>query len=150
MASAIEPGLIKCFAIAPGGARIELARYRNGGEVSAGGSPDGVLANKTADTHLFQNVGGPVMTTGWKFMTTLTMDSADGLDASDATISIPITRDDGVVAYLNATDLVYTTDYPAATIAGVELPIGAGYTIPNGERYKFGGGPIVIAIEDDS
>lgn len=150
MASAIEPGTIKLFAIAPGGARIELASYRNGGEVSAGGSPDGVLANKTADTHLFQNIGGPVMSTGWKFMGTITLDSADGLDASDATISIPLTRDDGVVRYLNATDLVYTTDYPAGTIASVEIPIGSGYSIPNGERWKFGGGPIVIAIEDDT
>jgi hypothetical protein len=150
MASATEPGLLRLYAIAPGGQKIQLATYRNGGSISAGGSPDNVLANPTADKHLFQGVGGPIMSTGWVLAMSLTADAADGYDASDSFISIPLTRDDGVTRFLNSTDLGYTVDLPAATPANIELPIGAGFTIPNAERWKFGGGPIVISVEDDT
>lgn len=150
MVSANEPGTIRLYAVTPDRRRIMIGSFRNGGPVSAGGSPDAVLANLTADKQLFQPVGGPVMTTGWIFQATLAIDATDGLDASDAVISIPLTEDNGVVRFLNSTDLAYATDYPAATPASVELAIGAGFTIPAGSRFKFGGGPIVISIEDDT
>jgi len=150
MASAIEPGLLRLYAVNPARQRLLIGSFRNGGPVSAGNSPDGVLANLTADKQLFQPVGGPVMSTGWTLQVTLAMDASDGLDASDSVISIPITEDNGVVRFVNATDLGYTTDYPASTPASVELALGAGFTIPAGSRFKFGGGPIVISVEDDT
>ena len=150
MASVTEPGVVRLYAVAPNGQKSQVATYRNGEAVSAGGSPDGVLANKTADKQLFQPRAGPVMSTGWTFAATFTLDATDGIDASDCVISIPITRDDGVVRYLNATDLGFTVDLPAATPAGVELPLGTGFTIPNNTRFQFGGGIIVISIEDDT
>lgn len=150
MASVTEPGVLRLYAVTPQNQEIEVASFRNGGPVSAGGSPDGVLANLTADKQLFQGIGGPTMTTGWKFRVKIILDAADGIDASDCVFSIPIISDDGVIRYLDATDLGFTTDLPAASPASVPLPLGDGYTIPSGTRYKFGGGPIVISVEDDT
>lgn len=150
MASANEPGLLRLYAVNPGRQRILIGSFRNGGPVSAGNSPDGVLANLTADKQLFQPVGGPVMTTGWTLQPTIALDASDGIDASDCVISIPLTEDNGVVRFINPADLGFTADFPASTPASVELPIGTGFTIPAGSRFKFGGGPIVISIEDDT
>jgi len=150
MASATIAGTLRLYAITPAKERIQVATYRNGQAISAGGSPDGVLANLTADKQLFQPVGGPVMTTGWVLAATIAIDATDGMDASDAVFNIPITEDTGVPRFLSTTDLGYTVDLPAATPADVEVPLGAGFTIPAGSRFKFGGGPIVISVENDT
>lgn len=150
MASVTEPANLKIFAIAPDGSRTQVFQARNGGPVSAGGSPDGVLANLTIDKQVQVGVGGPVMTTGWSIALEATLDASDGIDESDCVISIPITQSNGVVRFLNSDDLGFTADLPASTPASVPLPIGSGFTIPAGSRFKFGGGPIVISLEDDT
>lgn len=150
MASATEAGTIRVYAVEPNGHRHLVYQARNGGAISAGGSPDGVLANKTVDTQVFWPKKQPVMSGGWKVMVTLAMDAADGLDASDSYIEIPISIKGAGVRHLNASDLSYTTDLPASTPASVETPIGTGYTIPNGELAVIGGAHCVISIEDDT
>lgn len=151
MASATENGELRIYAVSPEGQRILTHRYRNGGAISAGGSPDGVLANKTQDKWVFiPKADYPVLTGGWKVQLFIVLDASDGLDASDSYIEIPLTIRGGGIKYLNATDLGYTTDYPANSPAGVELPLGAGYTIPDGQEAKIGGDHGVISIEDDT
>ena len=151
MASVTEAGILRLYATEPNGRKHLVWQGRNGGVVSAGGSPDGVLANKTADKWIFlPRIESPVLYGGWKVQLTLEMDASDGLDASDAFISIPISVKGAGVRELTASDLGYSTDIPASTPAGIEVPIGAGYTIPNGEAVKIGGGPMAISIEDDT
>lgn len=150
MASANEPGSIMVVAINPLGQEIPVLKYRSDSPIAAGKSPDGALANLTADKWLYARMGGPVLSTGWKVGLRFKMDAADGLDASDCVIQIPLTYDDGSQTNINATDLGFSTDLPAATPAGVWLPLGTDYTVPAGTRLKIGGGPIVISIEDDT
>lgn len=150
MASATQAGILKIYAVSPMGKQYMTHQYRNGGAVSAGGSPDGVLANKTADKWVFFPLSNIVMSGGWKVQVTLTMDTADGCDASDAVIQLPLTFKGEGVRYLTSADLGYTVDIPAATAAGVPLPIGSGYTIPNGQFARNGGAVGVISIENDA
>lgn len=151
MVSANEPGVIRIYAVSPEGQKIKTHEYRSDGPINAGKSPDGVLANLTADKHLYMpKFDGVVLTGGWKVVLGFTFDAADGLDVSDGFIQIPLTVQNGGVKYLNATDLGNTTDIPAATPAGAEIQLGAGYTIPNGQRVKIGGGSAVISVEDDT
>jgi len=151
MASATESGQLKVYAISPEGQRILTHQYFNGGSISAGGSPDGVLANLTADKHVFINKNDSVVLTGgWKVALTLTMDASDGLDASDGRMALPITIRGSGVKLLSLTDIGFTTDYPASTPASLELPLGAGYTIPDGQFVKIGGATGYISIEDDT
>ena len=150
MASATAPGTIRVYAVSPDGKKYMTHSYRNGGAVSAGGSPSGVLANKTADKWVFFPLSNVVLSGGWKVQMTLEMEAADGLDASDAYIELPITFKGEGVRTLNATNLGYTVDIPAATAASIEVPIGSGYSIPDGKFAKIGGSVGVISIEDDT
>ena len=90
------------------------------------------------------------MSGGWKVRVLASLDAADGVDASDCVIQIPLTHDDGTIRTISASDLVFTTDLPAGTLAGNWIELGTGYTIPDGVRAKIGGGPIVISLEDDT
>jgi hypothetical protein len=150
MSSANEPGQLYIVAISPQGQELVVASQRSDGPINAGKSPDGVLANLTIDKWMNLPRGGPVLSGGWKVGIRFKMDAVDGLDASDCVIQIPLTFDDGSTRTLNATDLGFTVDIPAATPAGVMLPLGTDYTIPNGLRAKIGGGPVVVSIEDDT
>jgi hypothetical protein len=150
MASAPAKGKIFLYATSPNGHKNVAFTFTSTGAVGAGGSPDGVLANKTAD----KQVNLPrnekfILTGGWKVQLGFELDAADGMDASDATIQIPLSVKGAGVRTLTAADLGYTVDYPAATPAN-EVCLGDGYTIPNGEVCAIGGGPCVIAIEDDA
>jgi len=151
MASATQAGVLRIYAISPSGQRVLTHQYRNGGAISAGGSPDGVLANKTADKWVYvPKNNSVVLTGGWKVAMTIELDASDGLDASDATIQFPITVRGAGVRYLTSADFGYTTDLPASTPASVEIPLGAGYTIPNGQAVKVGGAVGAISIENDT
>lgn len=150
MASATAPGEIKLVAVAPNGQEIEVHRNNTEGPIAAGGSPDGTLANLTADKQLFLPRGGPVLTTGWKVGLRLMLSSADGIDASDCTVHIPLTRDDGSTKIITAADLGFDTDFPASTPADQWLSCGSDYSIPAGTRWKIGGGNVVVAIENDT
>ncbi len=150
MASLNEPGNVKVVAITPEGQEIAILEYRSDSPINAGKSPDGVLANLTIDKWMYAKRAGPVLKDGWKVGIRFKLDASDGLDVSDGVIQVPITRDDGGVKTLNATDFGNTTDIPAATVAGTWIALGTDYAIPNGTRYQIGGGPIVISIEDDT
>lgn len=150
MASATAPGVVRVYATEPNGHKHLVYQFKNGGAVSAGGSPDGVLANKTIDTQLFIAKKRPILQGGWKVQLTLALTTADGLDASDSYIELPLSIRGAGVRHLTSADLGYTVDFPAASPASVELPIGAGYTVPNGEEAMIGGAHCVISVEDDA
>lgn len=151
MASANEPGVLKIFAESPEGQRFLTHRYRSDSPINAGKSPDGVLANLTIDKWQFvPEYTGVTLTGGWKVILNFTLDAADGIDASDCVINLPLTIRGGGVRQLNATDLGFTTDLPASTVAAQPIDLGTGYTIPNGQSCHIGGGAGVISIEDDT
>jgi len=151
MASANCGGTLKIYAVSPSGQRILTHQYENGGVISAGGSPDGVPASKTADLMLYMNrYDGITLTGGWKVVLTVTLKTSDGLDASDSWINLPISVRGAGVQTLTSSELAYSVDYPASSPISVELPIGAGYTIPNGQEVRIGGAPAMISIENDS
>jgi len=147
MASENEPGVIKIVAERSGEQKI-LLQHRSDSEINAGGSPDGVLANKTIDKqmkipkHPLKLRGGDVIRVFFK------ADATDGLDASDCVIKIPF-WEDGTYRPLTATDIGFTSDITAP--AGQWVELGTGYTIPsNVQVAEFGGGAIVVSIEDDT
>lgn len=151
MASVTEAGEIRIVAESPEGHQITTHRYRSDGFINAGGAPDGVLANKTRDKWAFiPKNDSVILSGGWKVRLYFKFDSADGLDASDCVIQIPLTVKGGGIRYLNASDLGFTNDIPASTPAGQWIELGTGYTVPNGEFVKIGGDYGVIAIEDDT
>jgi len=150
MASVTSPGINRVYAVEPNGHKHLVYQYSNTGAISAGGSPDGVLANKTIDTQVPVAKKKPVLSGGWKVFMTHELVTTDGLDASDSTIEFPLSIQGAGVRHVTAAMLGYTVDYPAACPAGVELPLGAGYTLPNGEMAVLGGAQAVISVEDDA
>jgi len=151
MASGNEPGQIKIVAEKAGSGKTRILwSGRSDGAVNAGHSPDGVLANLTADKQLFIPYSGPQLTGGDIIRVYTKLDASDGLDASDAVWVIPITED-GVRKELNTSDFGYTTDFPASTPADQWLELGTGYTIPSSiQSARFGNGQIVLNVEDDT
>ena len=150
MASANAPGVIRVVAERNDGLQKVAYQVRSDSAIAAGSSPDGILANKTADKQLFMPYLSPTMKGGDKVHLFFKIDAADGLDASDCVIQIPF-WEDGNQKQLNATDLGFTTDIPAATPAGYWIELGAGYTIPtNVGSARLGNGQAVISIENDT
>lgn len=150
MASAPEAGILRVYATSPTGQKFQTHQFYNGAAISAGSSPDGVLANLTADKWLFIPKSNVVLSGGWKVQLTIEMAAADGLDASDCVVYLPLTVKGEGVRMLTTANLAFTVDVPAATAADVEIPLGAGYTIPQGKFAKIGGAKGVISIEDDT
>ena len=154
MASAPRPGQLRIIAEDPQGNQYICHTAYSLGAIAAGGSPDGVLANKTADKQVKLPLAGPVLQGGWILRLLMKMDSADGLDASDATIAIAITESNGAERALSSTQIGYTVDFPAATPASQWIELGTGYTVPNNANMRVGSAsgytPTVIAIEDDT
>lgn len=154
MASANEPGEIRIVAEDIMGNQYICYKFRTDSAVNAGASPDGVLANATVDKQVKVGLSGPTAMGGWKIRMFLKMDAADGIDASDCVIQIPITEDNGTQRVLNASDFGFSTDLPASSPASSLLELGTGYTVPEGARIKVGSAdktvPIVISIEDDT
>lgn len=150
MASANEPALIEIRVERAGLGEKILFRDRSDGPVNAGKSPDGVLANLTIDKQLYTGYSGPILKAGDVIRIYAKFDAADGIDVSDGVYRIPY-WENGSFKPLNATDLGITTDLPAGTLAGNWVALGAGYTLPsNVINARFGNGPIVISIEDDT
>lgn len=150
MGSANEPADLRVVAEEPAGDQHVVFKFRSDGPVNAGKSPDGVLANLTIDKHMKVGMGGPVLTGGWKVRVLANLDAADGIDASDCVVMIPVTHSDGSTNQLSASDIGFSTDFPAASPASQWLELGTGYTVPDGQRLRLGGGPIVISLEDDT
>ncbi len=150
MASVTEPGILRVYAVSPTGQRFQTHMFQNGGAISAGGSPDGVLANVTEDKHMFIPKSALKLYGGWKVVLTLEMAAADGLSYADSRIQLPITVKGEGVQWLTVAKLAWTVDIAAATAADIEVQLGKGYEIPLGKVAKIGGAKGVISIEDDT
>jgi len=154
MASANEPGEIRVIVEDVMGNQSVCYKFRSDSAINAGKSPDGVLANLTVDKQVKVGLAGPIATGGSKIRLFAKLDAADGIDASDCVIQVPITEDNGTQRVLNGTDFGFTVDLPAATPADNLIELGTGYTILQGARCRVGSAdktvPIVISIEDDT
>lgn len=150
MASANFPGLIEVRVERSGMGEKPVITERSDGPINAGKSPDGVLANLTADKQMFIPFVGPVLRAGDIIRLYFKPDSADGSDVSDCVFQIPY-WEDGIKKTLNASKLGITTDIPAGTLADRWVEYGTGYTIPsNVKSARLGNGRIVISIENDT
>lgn len=118
-------------------------------QTGPGGSPDGVQATVKDNELPFMPTNNFVLKGGDKLVLKTVLKVSDGLDASDAVINVPIRRN-GNLEYLAAADFGFTTDFPASTPANVELQLGAGYTVPEGDTIQVGGGKYFISIENDA
>lgn len=152
MASANEPGELTLAIITPTGQRQVVWRGRSDSAVNAGKSPDGVLANLTADKQVFLQQGGYIGQPGDVVQVFFKPDATDGLDVSDGVYQVPAVIKDRYgnrsTRTLNATDLGITVDL--TPIAARETALGAGYTIPDGTMLQLGGGLLVLSVEDDT
>ena len=135
------------YAVAPDGKKKRLFSGVNE-QTGPGGSPDGVQATVKANELPFMPVQPTVLHGGSKLVIYGTMTAADGADASDAVMNVPIHRN-GNLEWLSVADFGYTTDLPAASLASVEHQLGAGYTIPQGDKVQLGGGNFFISWEND-
>jgi hypothetical protein len=139
---------IRIYAVAPSGKKERLFQGVNE-QTGPGGSPDGVQATVKDNElpymppHPFRMKGGD------KLVVYGVMKTADGADASDSVMNIPILRN-GALEYLSTTDIVYTTDLPAASVANVEQQLGTGYTVPESDQIQLGGGKYFISWENDA
>jgi len=152
MASANEPGVIRIVFEDPQGNQTIVWEGRSDGPINAGKSPDGALANLTADKQLVIPMALPIANEDWKIRMFFSSDAVDGLDASDCIFLVPITEDNGLERQLNTTDFGFSTDVTLPATSFIEL--GTGFTILAGKRTRFGSASLtttaVISIEDDT
>lgn len=118
-------------------------------QTGPGGSPDGVQATVKDNELPFMPTNNFVLKGGDKLLLKVYLKTADGIDASDCVINVPIRRN-GNLEYLSAADFGFITDYPASTPASVELALGSGYTVPEGDQIQLGGGKFFISVENDT
>lgn len=150
MASGQAPGAkIRIYGVTPTRSKNILFQGVNE-QTGPGGSPDGVQATvKANELPVMQVQKKMVLKGGDKLYLTVEQTTADGLDASDCVFNIPIVRN-GNVEYLSRSDFGFSTDYPASSPADTELPMGAGYTVPEGDNIILGGGTYFISVENDA
>lgn len=139
---------VKVYGVSPEGKKSRLFQGVNE-QTGPGGSPDGAQATVKANELPTMPVNPTVLRGGDKIIIFATLTTADGLDASDCVFNVPIIRN-GALEYLDRTDLGFTTDYPASTPADVELQLGSGYTVPEGDSVQVGGGTYFISVENDT
>jgi len=159
MTSANEPALLKCVVEDAVGNQFVAWRQRSDGAINAGKSPDGVLANLTIDKQVKLGMSGPIAKGGSKIRLFATLDAADGIDASDCVVQIAVTEvtPDGrpiSERQLSASEIQFSTDLPAATVAGALVELGKGFTVPDGVYMRVGSAsfstPTVVSLEDDT
>ena len=139
---------IRIYAQSPSGDRKRL--FQGVVEQCApGGSPDGVQANVADNTLPYMKPHPFVLKGGDKLVVCGVMRTADGADASDSVMNIPILRNGGS-EYLTREDIGYTVDLPAASVVDIEHQLGEGYTVPEGDQIQLGGGKYFISWEDDT
>ena len=139
---------IRIYAVSPNGDRKRLFQGVNE-QTGPGGSPDGAQATVKDNELPFMPVQPFAMKGGDKLVVYGLMKTADGADASDSILNIPIMRN-GRLEYLSRADVGYTTDLPASSVADVEHQLGAGYTVPEGDTIMLGGGKYFMSWEDDA
>ena len=139
---------IRIYAKDPAGNEVKLFQGVNE-QTGPGGSPDGAQPTVKDNELPFMPVHPFKLKGGDKLVVKAVLKVADGLDASDSVFNIPIRRNGGA-EMLSIADVGYTTDYPASTPANVELPLGSGYTVPEGDVIQLGGGKYFISVENDT
>lgn len=148
MASApLAASLVKLYAVSPEGHRHLIAQGVTE-YWGPGGSPDAVIAN-TPEKWAYVPLSPLVLTTGWKVMLSCILGSADGMDVSDGAWQVPVTIRGVGLRHLTVTDLG-GADLAAATTVAVEHDLGTGYTVPDGQQLKIGGGKIWVSAENDT
>lgn len=115
-----------------------------------GGSPDGAIATVKDNELPFMPLSPVIAVGGDKIVVTGEMTATDGADASDSVVLLPCRVIGKGQRNLTTASLGYTVDYPAASPASVELPLGAGYTVPNGEQIQVGGAKFFMSWENDA
>jgi len=140
--------LIRVYGVAPSGKKTPLFQGVNE-QTGPAGSPDGVQATVKDNELPFMPLVPASLQGGDKLQVFVILKTADGIDASDCIFNIPIRRN-GALEYLSTADLSFTTDYPASSPVDVELQLGAGYTVPQGDVVQLGGGKYFISVEDDA
>ena len=150
MASAQLPGaILRIYVKRANGDAIKVFEGQN--EITGpGGSPDGAIATVKDNELPYMPLAGTVARGGDKIVVTGEMTAADGADASDSKFIIPVKVLGKGQRNLSTASVGYTVDIPAATAADVELPLGAGYTVPNGEQIQVGGAKFFMSWEDDA
>ena len=139
---------IRIYAVSPSGNKKRLFQGVNE-QTGPAGSPDGVQATVKDNELPYMPVHPFVLTGGDKLTIFGVLKTADGADASDSVINIPILRNGGL-EYLSADDIGYSTDLPASSVAGVEHQLGTGYLVPQGDIVQVGGGKYFISWENDA
>ncbi|MBR9702595.1 hypothetical protein GOV10_01035 [Candidatus Woesearchaeota archaeon] len=139
---------IKVYAVSPSGDKRKLFQGVNE-QTGPGGSPDGAQATVKDNELPYMPAQPFVLKGGDKLVVFGIMKTADGADASDSVFNIPILRNGGL-EYLSIADIGYSTDLPASSVANVEHQLGAGYTVPEGDKIQLGGGKYFISWEDDT
>jgi hypothetical protein len=133
----------------PNGDRKKLFQGINE-QTGPGGSPDGVQATVKDNELPYMPLSSFACPSGSKIIVQVKLSAADGADASDSVINIPVRDQSGNQVYLNRTDISYTADFPASSPASVWLDCGAGYTVPDSTVMFLGGGKYFISVEDDA
>jgi hypothetical protein len=139
---------IRIYAVSPGGDRKRLFQGINE-QTGPGGSPDGAQATVKDNELPYMPVNPFVLKGGDKLIVYGVMKTADGADASDSIFNIPIMRN-GALEFLSRADVGYTTDLPASSVVDVEHQLGAGYTVPEGDKIQLGGAKYFISWENDA
>lgn len=137
------------YAEAPNGDRKKVFAGVNE-QTGPGGSPDGVQATVKDNELPFMPVNSFAIPSGWKIILATKLKAADGADASDAVVNVPVRDQTGAQRYLTVTDFGYTTDLPAATPASIVIDLGSGYTVPDGQTLFVGGGKYFVSLENDA
>lgn len=138
----------RLYAVRPDGRKFRLFSASNN-VTGPGGSPDGVQATVKANELPEMGVNSLVMSAGTKIVPYVELTASDGMDASDSIWSVPILRN-GSPDYLESADLGITVDLPAAFPVSREVPVGSGYTIPDGDSIQVGGATYFISSENDT
>lgn len=137
------------YAESPSGNRKKVFEGVNE-QTGPGGSPDGAQATVKDNELPFMPLSRIPVPGGAKLILSIKLGTADGLDASDSVINVPVRDNSGNTRYLTRTDFGYTTDFPASTPAGTILDLGAGYTVPEGQVLFVGGNKYFMSVENDT
>jgi hypothetical protein len=149
MASAANPqAKILIYAVSADGRKKRLFQGVNE-QTGPSGSPDGVQGTVKANELPFMPVSNWVVKAGEKLVLYTILTVADGIDASDCVINVPIMRN-GNLEYLSAADFNFTVDLPASTPTISETQLGTGYTVPESDKIMLGGGNFFISIQNDT
>lgn len=140
--------IIRFIVEAPNGDRKKLFQGVNE-QMGPGGSQDGVQATVKDNELPFMPVQGTICPGGSKIIPQIKLTAADGMDASDCTVTVPVMDGQGNSRYLSASDFGLV-DLPASTPADVWIDAGTGFEVANNDSLRLGGGKYFVSFENDA